>query len=106
MKKPHIRISPSTKKAIAVAALTTAISLLLADASFAADGTTDFSTVYERLSGWAGGALGKTLALAFLLVGLSVGLLRGSLVGALSCCGAALALVTVPSIINSIFTGA
>ena len=39
-----------------------------------------------------------------LLVGLAVGLLRGNLSSAVTAAGAALALVTLPSIINAIFT--
>lgn len=81
-----------------------ALTLTFSDMAFAADGATDFSTVYERLHAWATGSLGKALALAFLLVGLAVGLLRGNLSSAVTAAGAALALVTLPSIINAIFT--
>ena len=38
------------------------------------------------------------------IIGLIVGLVRGSLIGSVICVGAALALVTMPSILNSIFT--
>ena len=77
---------------------------LMAPDVFAATGADDFLAIYERLLGWTQGSLGKALSLTFLIIGLIVGLVRGSLIGSVICVGAALALVTMPSILNSIFT--
>ena len=96
-------LSPAVRTLAAVG-IAAALTLTFSDMAFAADGATDFSTVYERLHARATGSLGKALALAFLLVGLAVGLLRGNLSSAVTAAGAALALVTLPSIINAIFT--
>lgn len=96
-------LSPAVRTLAAVG-IAAALTLTFSDMAFAADGATDFSTVYERLHAWATGSLSKALALAFLLVGLAVGLLRGNLSSAVTAAGAALALVTLPSIINAIFT--
>lgn len=71
---------------------------------FATTGADDFQAIYERLLGWTQGSLGKALSLTFLIIGLIVGLVRGSLIGSVICVGAALALVTMPSILNLIFT--
>ena len=42
----------------------------------------DFKTLYDQLLGWAGGTLGKSIALLFLLIGLVMGLSRGSIYAA------------------------
>lgn len=63
----------------------------------------DFKTLYDQLLGWAGGTLGKSIALLFLLIGLVMGLSRGSIYAAVVSIAAGLSLVLAPSIIDSIF---
>lgn len=58
-------LSPAVRTLAAVG-IAAALTLTFSDMAFAADGATDFSTVYERLHAWATGSLGKALALAFL----------------------------------------
>ncbi len=80
---------------------------LIADPAFAASsptGTTDFDALYNRLLGWVGGSLGKSLALAFLVVGLAVGIIRGNLTAAIVTLGAGIALAMFPAIIENLFT--
>lgn len=90
-----------------VAGAATAAVLLVTiapDCLAAPTGAEDFASIYDRLLGWVGGSLGKALALAFLVVGLLAGLVRGSLLAAVTCIGAAIALVSIPSILNALFT--
>ena len=90
-------------KATALLVIMAALFIATSDAH-AATGADDFQAIYERLLGWTQGSLGKALSLTFLIIGLIIGLVRGSLIGSVVCVGAALALVTMPSILNSIFT--
>lgn len=89
------------------AALVYAAYALIADPAFAAaspTGTTDFDALYNRLLGWVGGSLGKSVALAFLVVGLCVGIIRGNLTAAIVTLGAGIALAMFPAIIENLFT--
>ena len=65
---------------------------------------TEFDSLYNILRGWATGGLGKSISIIFLLVGLGMGAIRGSIVGAIVCISAALALVLAPGIIDAVFT--
>ena len=104
-KLPIPQTAQSADKAkLTVLLLVVSIFALMAPDVFAATGADDFQAIYERLLGWTQGSLGKALSLTFLIIGLIVGLVRGSLIGSVICVGAALALVTMPSILNSIFT--
>lgn len=89
------------------AALVYAAYALIADPAFAAaspTGTTDFDALYNRLLGWVGGSLGKSVALSFLVVGLCVGIIRGNLTAAIVTLGAGIALAMFPAIIENLFT--
>ncbi|MCD8338906.1 MAG: hypothetical protein LUC43_01695 [Burkholderiales bacterium] len=72
--------------------------------AFASNGDTDFADLYDKLSTWSQGTLGRSIALMFLLVGLGVGVIRGSIMGAVVCIAAAMALFIGPQIIDNIFT--
>lgn len=88
------------------ALLIAAVYFIASGDCFAADAVTnDFDGIWKRLQDWTNGSLGKSISLLFLLIGLAAGLLRGSIVSCVVCLGAALALATIPSIINSIFNG-
>ena len=77
--------------------------LLMSDpAHAAATGGAEFKSLYELVSGWARGYLGRAIAAVFLLVGLLTGLVRGSAVTAM---GAAVALLMLPAIIDTLFNG-
>lgn len=57
------------------------------------------------LAVWARGYLGRAIAVVFLLVGLLTGLVRGSVVAAVTAMGAAVALLMLPAIIDTLFNG-
>lgn len=94
------KITKTTAKSIAACAL-----FLGTSAAFAANGDTDFQDLYNKLQGWSQGTLGRSISLMFLLVGLGVGVIRGSIMGAVVCVAAAMALFIGPDIIDNIFTG-
>lgn len=72
--------------------------------AFAAGTDQDFQSLYDMLKNWSQGTLGRSIALMFLLVGLGVGVVRGSIMGAVGCLAAAMALFIGPQIIDNIFT--
>ncbi len=71
---------------------------------WAAGHADDFDQLYTQLLAWTTGTLGKSIALIFLLIGLGIGAVRGSILGAVTCLAAALALVVAPDIVEAIFT--
>lgn len=76
----------------------------LPEYAFAAGIDQDFQSLYDMLKNWSQGTLGRSIALMFLLVGLGVGVVRGSIMGAVGCIAAAMALFIGPQIIDNIFT--
>ena len=80
------------------------LSVLSPEVAFAANGDTDFQDLYHMLQTWSQGTLGRSISLMFLLVGLGVGVIRGSIMGAVGCVAAAMALFIGPQIIDNIFT--
>ncbi len=76
----------------------------LPEYAFAAGTDQDFQSLYDMLKNCSQGTLGRSIALMFLLVGLGVGVVRGSIMGAVGCLAAAMALFIGPQIIDNIFT--
>lgn len=64
----------------------------------------EFEDLYQLVSGWSTGYLGKTIAICFLLVGLGVGIIRGSVMAAVSAIAAGVALLMLPTIVDTMFT--
>lgn len=81
-----------------------ALAAALPECAFAAGTDKDFQSLYDMLKNWSQGTLGRSIALMFLLVGLGVGVVRGSIMGAVGCIAAAMALFIGPQIIDNIFT--
>jgi conjugal transfer pilus assembly protein TraA len=79
--------------------------VLAAGTAVAGSSDTEFEMLYDRLSNWSQGYLGKSISLMFLLVGLGVGVIRNSILGAIVCVAAAMALFIGPMIIDQIVTG-
>ena len=79
------------------------LSAVCPDAAWAGTATGG-QDLYSMLKAWSTGTLGKSIALMFLLVGLGVGVIRGSIMGAVGCVAAAMALFIGPQIIEQIFT--
>lgn len=91
------------RSATALPAALAAFGLMAPDA-FASATNNDFSDLWDMLEGWSSGSLGKSISLMFLLVGLGIGVIRGSIIGAVGCVAAAIALFLGPQIIDTIFT--
>ncbi len=94
------KLNTATLKTVGACAL-----FFAASAAFAANGDTDFQDLYTKLQSWSQGTLGRSISLMFLLVGLGVGVIRGSIMGAVVCVAAAMALFIGPDIIDNIFIG-
>lgn len=77
-----------------------------ATAVHAGAGGTEFQTIYDQVSGWSNGVLGKTLAVSSLLVGLGIGVIKQSVLAAVV--GVAMGLVAGfgPSVVDGIITAA
>lgn len=56
--------------------------LMGAAAAHAGTGGTAFQTVYDEVSGWTNGTLGKTIAVSALLVGIGIGVIKQSVIAA------------------------
>ncbi|MDY6010045.1 MAG: TraA family conjugative transfer protein [Duodenibacillus sp.] len=77
---------------------------LQAQAAWAASDGSEFQGLYELVSQWSTGFLGKTIAVAFLLVGLGMGVIRGSVMAVVAAIAAAAALILLPGIVDAMFT--
>jgi conjugal transfer pilus assembly protein TraA len=94
-----------SSKAGSTAAALAICMVLAAGTAVAGSSDTEFEMLYDRLSNWSQGYLGKSISLMFLLVGLGVGVIRNSILGAIVCVAAAMALFIGPMIIDQIVTG-
>jgi conjugal transfer pilus assembly protein TraA len=72
--------------------------------SQAGAGGTEFTQVYDQITGWANGTLGKTMAVSALLVGLGLGVIKQSIISAVV--GVAMALVSGfgPGVIDGVIS--
>lgn len=83
-----------------------AISMLLgATVAYAGSGGTEFNTVYQQLTGWTEGTLGKIIALGMIITGLGMGVLRQSIMGVVVGVAGGLALANAPTVIDAIMGG-
>jgi conjugal transfer pilus assembly protein TraA len=85
------------------------VALLLVAASIpmqamAGAGGTEFTQVYDQLTGWANGTLGKVLGIAALLVGLGVGVIKQSVMAAVISISVAITAGFGPGIIDGVIT--
>ena len=67
-------------------------------------GGTEFTQVYDQLTGWSNGTLGKTLGLAALLVGLGVGVIKQSVIAAVVGIAMALTAGFGPGVIDGVIS--
>lgn len=83
-----------------------AISVLTLASSACLAGTTgtEFEQLYNMLSDWATGYLGRSIALVFLLIGLGIGVVRGSLLAAAGSIAVATALLIAPTVVEGILS--
>lgn len=78
----------------------------LAGSAFAGTGGQEFQQVYEQISGWTNGVLGKSLAVAALLVGLGIGIIKQSVIAGVVGVGMGLVAGFGPSVIDGVVTAA
>ena len=86
-------------KVVPVAALA-----LGATAAFAAS-ENDFNDVFQLLSDWSQGSLGKLVSLAAVIVGVGIGIVRQSIMAAVIGIAMAVVVQYAPTIISSIVSG-
>jgi len=67
-------------------------------------GGTEFQDIYDTISGWSAGILGKVLAVGAFLTGMGIGVVRQSLTSCVVGIGAALAVQYFPTIVDNIVT--
>lgn len=92
----------SKMKRLALAAGFASVALGSRAAMAGTGGDTEFGDIYDQISGWTEGTLGKTLGVSALLVGLGLGVIKQSVMSAVV--GVAMALVAGfgPGIIDSV----
>lgn len=71
---------------------------------FAGAGGTEFTQVYDQLTGWSNGTLGKVLGVAALLVGLGVGVIKQSVIAAVVGVAMALTAGFGPGVIDGVIS--
>lgn len=80
------------------------VALLAPALAMAGAGGGEFTEVYDQLTGWANGVLGKVLGVAALLVGLGVGVIKQSVIAAVVGIAMALTAGFGPGVIDGIIT--
>ncbi|CAN7576417.1 TraA family conjugative transfer protein [Acidovorax delafieldii] len=83
-------------------ALLLAIAITLPLQAMAGAGGTEFTQVYDQLTGWANGTLGKVLGVSALLVGLGVGVIKQSVIAAVVGIAMALTAGFGPGVIDGV----
>jgi len=78
--------------------------ILIAPDAFAGTGGTEFNDLWNKLTEWVQGLLGRIIALTFVVVGLSAGILRGSIFGFVLGIASGIGLYLSPTIIQNIVT--
>ncbi|MBE6423090.1 TraA family conjugative transfer protein [Succinivibrio dextrinosolvens] len=64
----------------------------------------EFSQVYDMITGWAQGTLGRIICIAIVLVGISTAVKNGTLMPVVVAIGAAIVLYNAPSIVEGILS--
>lgn len=92
-----------TTKNLQIVALV-AVAAMLPLQAMAGAGGTEFTQVYDQLTGWANGTLGKVLGVAALLVGLGVGVIKQSVIAAVVGIAMALTAGFGPGVIDGVIS--
>ena len=85
-------------------ALLLAVAIIIPMQAMAGAGGTEFTQVYDQLTGWANGTLGKVLGVAALLVGLGVGVIKQSVIAAVVGIAMALTAGFGPGVIDGVIS--
>ncbi|MCX5814931.1 MAG: hypothetical protein NTX75_01635 [Proteobacteria bacterium] len=78
--------------------------LVWAISAHAGTGGTEFTDIYDTLTGWSTGALGKTIAAGAFLVGIAMGVVKQSVISVVTGISTALAVNYTPTIIDAVVT--
>ena len=81
-----------------------AVAAMLPLQAMAGAGGTEFTQVYDQLTGWANGTLGKVLGVSALLVGLGVGVIKQSVIAAVVGIAMALTAGFGPGVIDGVIS--
>jgi conjugal transfer pilus assembly protein TraA len=92
-----------TTKNLQIVALL-AVAAMLPLQAMAGAGGTEFTQVYDQLTGWANGTLGKVLGVSALLVGLGVGVIKQSVIAAVVGIAMALTAGFGPGVIDGVIS--
>ena len=95
---------PNLSRLAAAALLTTLAALALAPEALAGAGGGEFTAVYDTITEWVEGTLGRIIAVALVIVGLFVGIARQSLMAFGVGVGSALGVANAPTIIDNVVT--
>jgi len=85
-------------------ALLVAVAISVPLQAHAGAGGTEFTQVYDQLTGWANGTLGKVLGVSALLVGLGVGVIKQSVIAAVVGIAMALTAGFGPGVIDGVIS--
>lgn len=83
-----------------------AIAAMVPLQAMAGSGGGEFTQVYDQLTGWSNGILGKVLGVAALLVGLGVGVIKQSVIAAVVGIAMALTAGFGPGVIDGVISSA
>ncbi len=95
--------SPKTARNLKMAMLLALVASVPMQAMAGAGGG-EFTEVYDQLTGWSNGILGKVLGVAALLVGLGVGVIKQSVMAAVVGIAVALTAGFGPGVIDGVIT--
>ncbi len=95
---------PNLSRLATVTLFATLTALALAPEALAGAGGDEFTAVYDTITEWVEGPLGRIIAVALVIVGLFVGIARQSLMAFGVGVGSALGVANAPTIIDNIVT--
>jgi conjugal transfer pilus assembly protein TraA len=98
------RIMPLAIAAAVVLLSTAAIALSASPEAFAGGGGEEFSEVYDTLTDWVEGVLGRIIAVVMVVAGVAIGIARQSIAAFGIGVASALGLVNAPTIVDNIVT--
>ena len=94
----------NVKNLIPVAALAACVLVAEPSDAFAGGGGEEFAEIFDTLTDWIEGVLGRILALVMVVAGIGMGIVRQSLAAFGIGIGSGLGLVNAPTIVDNIVT--
>lgn len=102
--KEFLKKTSLNKEAVPLVLVGCYMALAWATTTYAGTGGTEFTDIYDTLTGWSSGALGKTIAAGAFLTGIAMGVVRQSIISVVTGIGTALAVNYTPTVIDSVVT--